>query len=330
MAIRNHFNEFPTDMYGMFDQLRYDFDDMPRSSQGRIAIVGLPDAGKETLYNYLYGWKAVHPNDEDTRELGMITLLDLPTDPYDVAGIVYRLESTELILFVMDSARGLDAEVFNWITRLRTLDATFLVILNRTNRVEEEALDTLISRIENRVARPILPLQGQDKHEVRNQLLGTLLSMCPQLAVPLATEIPSLRSNVARHTVSQYAMTAMSLSLDSYTSLEDPSALIGLQLRMIKELTKIFGYHNTGGFRQRLGLSIVMRSVFKHSLIFVSRFSTMNGWIGAGLVNAMTTLIVGHIMILFYGTQLPRWMVRFTPQAWKVQQSNGQPTVTYH
>ena len=68
-------------MYGMFDQIRYDLDDIPRSSQGRIAIVGLPDAGKETLYNYLYGWKAVHPSDENTRDFGMITLVDLPTDP---------------------------------------------------------------------------------------------------------------------------------------------------------------------------------------------------------------------------------------------------------
>ena len=329
MSLVNHFNEFPTDMYGMFDQLRYEFDDIPRSSQGRIAIVGLPDAGKETLYNYLYGWKAVQPNDENTRDFGMITLVDLPSDPYDVAGIVYRFESTELILFVMDSVRGLDAEVFNWIARLRTLDATLLVILNRTNRVEDEALDTLIAGIENRVARPILPLQGQDKFEVRTHLLGTILGMCPQLGVPLATEIPSLRANVARHTVSQYAMTATSLSLDNYASLEDPSALIGLQLRMIKEVTRIFGYQHAGGFRQRLGLAVVMRSVFKHSLTFVSKFSTLNGWMGTGLVNAMTTLIVGHCMILFYGTQLPGWMVRFTPQAWKVQQANGQPN-TYH
>lgn len=100
------FDNFMTGGYDVLDQFRFDYDEMGSSSTGRIAIVGLPNSGKKTLCNALWGWDAVHDSNEMSRNFGLLSLVDLPLDPYDVAGVLYRLENTDLIVFVLDSEQS--------------------------------------------------------------------------------------------------------------------------------------------------------------------------------------------------------------------------------
>lgn len=319
------YDRLPPDPFGYLSDHGFesDYAALPVSMQGRIAIVGMPGAGKKTLCNSLYGWQAVDPSSESARSYGLFTLVDLPSSSYDAASVMYRLESASLIIFVIDGKLGLNSEIFNWVARLRSLDAAMLIVFNKVDMVAPDELDTLLKEMTNRLARPVIPLVAYHRDAVHEHVLGATLSVCPQLAVPLATEIPALRNAVARHTVSQYAVTAMSLSIGDTLSREDPSTLVGIQLRMLKDLALVYGYRDSGGFRQRMGLTLAMQAGLKQGLRQVARFKMLDGWIGAGMVNAAATFIVGYVALLIYGSQFPNWFLRFTPQGWKVQRAAG-------
>lgn len=317
MALLDNFG-FST--YDVFDRLRFNLDDLPHSSTGRIAVVGMPGAGKKTLCNSLWGWDGVRPSAETTRSYGLITLIDLPSDPYDAAGILYRLENTDLIVFVLDGEHGLDPDSFNWIARLRGLNGAMVVVLNKADRVPAEKLQPALAYLESRVARPIIPLQATSVQNVRDHLLAMILKVCPDLAVPLATEVTALRPMVAMHLITQAAMTSLSLSLEVNTHL-DPGVLVGLQMRLIRQIAAIYGYREKEGLRQRIGLSLALRWIVQAALKQVARLQILDqkagDRVGAGVINVVSTFLVGRTAMAIYGAQLPPWLMHYTPQSWR-------------
>lgn len=312
--------------YDTYDYLRLSLDDAQRTNGGRIAIVGLPGAGKKTLCNSLWGWDAVQPSRETTRNFGLVTLIDLPLDAYDAASVLYRLENMDLIVFVLDGEQGLEADGFNWIARLRGLDAAMLIVLNKVDRIPADKRQSALDYLETRTARPVVPVSAVSPPDVRDNLLSAILQMCPDLAVPLATEIPALRRTVALHTVMQGVMTSLTLNLE-INARNDSSVLVGLQIRLIRQVAAIYGYREKGGVRQRIGLSVVLRWLIHTAIKQTARLQQLEGRIGGSVVSALSTFVVGHGAIIVYGGNLPRWLVRYTPQGWRSHQSNGQPDV---
>lgn len=302
--------------FNMFDQMRFNFGDMPEASASRIAIVGLPGAGKKTLCNSLLGWDAVRANGETARNFGLLTLVDLPLDPYDAAGVLYRLESTDFIVYVLDGEQGLEPDSFNWIARLRGLNVAMLIVLNKSDRIPSQKLQSVLEYLETRTARPVIPLNAVHVQCVRDNLLRAILQICPDLAIPLATEITSLRQSVALHIVVQAMMASLTINLED-SARHDSSVLVGLHLRLIREIAAIYGYKEQSGTRQRMSLSIVLRWLVHLVIKQTARIQKLEGRYGGNAISMLSTLIVGRGAMLVYGGQLPRWLMRYTPQAWR-------------
>lgn len=320
-------NWFPHDPYAMFNHLRADFmDETARQVQGRIAIVGLPGAGKKTLFNSLWGWEAVNDSGETTRSFGLFTLIDLPLDPYDAAGVLYRLENADLILYVLDGREALTAECFNWIARLRSIEATLLVVLNHADELPKETLPQCVRQLEERLARPVLPLSATNRDDIQGKLIPAMLKVCSDLAVPLANEIPSLRAHVARHIVLQSVIGCMTTGLDTGVA-NDPTAYMGVQMRMIRQIAAIYGYKNRERYRERLGLSLLLRWVMRFGLPLTTRLKWLEAWMRPGIVSAGATLVTGYLAILAYGGHLPRWLQRFAPIVRGQYDANGTGSV---
>jgi hypothetical protein len=321
----------PYEPYGAFNHLRADFmGETARQMQGRIAIVGLSGAGKKTLFNSLWGWDAVHDSNETARNFGLFTLIDLPLDPYDAASVLYRLENADLILYALDGREGLTAECFHWIARLRSVEATLLVILNHTDEMPKGALPQCVKELEARLARPVLPLSATSRDDMQGKLIPAMLKVCPNLAVPLANEIPALRAQVARHTVLQSVIDCMTTGLDMGIA-NDPAAYMGVQMRMIRQIAAIYGYKNREHLRERIGVSLLLRWAMR-GLPMTARLKRLEAWMQGnqrlhGIVSAGTTLVIGSLAILAYGGHLPRWLQRFAPIVGGQDDTNGTGSV---
>lgn len=304
---------FYQDTYGYIDEFSFDG---ARSNQERIAIVGLPNSGKKLLINSLYGWDVIGENDGSERNYGLIQVIDLPENDYEATSVVYRLESSEIILFVLDAAKGLNNDSFSWVARLRSLDASLVIVLSNAVDIPASELKRCVAELESRTARPVLALTSNDKSVVQDQLLVAMLKLSPDVAVPLASEIPSLRGKVARQTILQAVAQSMALSLEMGES-GYAYELRQLEMQLVRRIASIYGYNGAARSRDRMLLMILLRWASRRTIPLISEAGWMKTWMRTGLFSGVLTLGVGYLALLSYGISPPAWLLRFTPQSWK-------------
>ena len=131
----------------------------PATRAGFVAVIGAPNAGKSTLVNALVGQKVaiVSPKAQTTRARLMgialqqqtqILLVDTPgifepkrrLDRAMVAAAWTGAQDADLILFVIDAAAGVNAEVERIIGSLRDRKQPLLIALNKVDLVKKAAL----------------------------------------------------------------------------------------------------------------------------------------------------------------------------------------------
>ncbi|QPC80925.1 hypothetical protein G4Y79_14545 [Phototrophicus methaneseepsis] len=276
----------------------------------------MPNSGKKTLLNSLWDWDAVEESSESVRNYGLFTLIDLSADAYDVASIMYRLENAELVVYVLDCAQGLTPESYNWIARLRSLDTTLLVILSRADELPKAALKSRLETLEKKLARPILPIVANDKQAVQGDFVKSVLRLCPDLSAPLASEIPALRSAVARRMVIQAVMTSLQAVSDG-SELSLTHDLKQVQANLIREIAGIYGYRGMSRVRERFFLSLFIRWITNQGIPQLESVPYTKSWMRSGGFSAALTFAIGYLTIFAYGATLPNWMNVFTPQAWR-------------
>ena len=138
---------------------------------GFVAVIGAPNAGKSTLVNALVGQKVaiVSPKAQTTRArlMGIAVLGDAQILLVDTPGIFVprrRLDramvaaawggahDADLVLLVVDAARGLASEVEGLVERLASMPGAKALVLNKVDLVKKEALLALAAGLNARVA----------------------------------------------------------------------------------------------------------------------------------------------------------------------------------
>src|SRR5690348_12208524 len=140
------------------------------SCAGFVAVIGAPNAGKSTLVNALVGQKVaiVSAKAQTTRARLMgiaiegeaqILLVDTPgifqprrrLDRAMVAAAWTGAEDAELIVLVIDSDRGMSAEVERAVAGLEKHEHPLILVLNKVDLVKKEKLLVLSSRLTARL-----------------------------------------------------------------------------------------------------------------------------------------------------------------------------------
>jgi GTP-binding protein Era len=138
---------------------------------GLVAIVGAPNAGKSTLVNALVGQKVtiVSPKAQTTRTRLMgvaihgeaqILLLDTPgifaprrrLDRAMVAAAWAGTSDADLIALVVDAEAGFSQRIETMLDQLSGRREAKMLVLNKVDLVRKEALLTLASQLNERVA----------------------------------------------------------------------------------------------------------------------------------------------------------------------------------
>ncbi len=217
-------------------------------SQGRIAIVGLADCGKRTLYNSLWGWDVLAGKygDKPILNLGVFSLVDLPDNPHEADGLSFYPEDFDLIVYMIDASAGLRAEDFQWITRFRASDTALLLILNKIDRLALDVADVMIADVEQKLAAKVLCLNSVQSAFVHDQFLPAVLEAAPQLGRALACEIVSLRAHVVRYYIRDAVMQTGNLFVDGLAELR-LEELLDIQRGLVRRIAEMYGYKNRQG-----------------------------------------------------------------------------------
>jgi GTP-binding protein Era len=141
-----------------------------RTRAGFVAVIGAPNAGKSTLVNALVGQKVaiVSPKAQTTRSRLMgiaisgksqILLVDTPgifaprrrLDRAMVAAAWTGAQDADMIMFVIDAAQGVTADVEEIMKSLEQRQHPLFVVLNKIDLVRKEDLLGLCAEVSGRV-----------------------------------------------------------------------------------------------------------------------------------------------------------------------------------
>jgi GTPase len=138
---------------------------------GTVAVIGAPNAGKSTLVNALVGQKVaiVSPKAQTTRTRLMgiaiqgdtqILLMDTPgifeprrrLDRAMVQAAWGGAQDADLIALIVDAERGFSDRIEEMLDRLKDRREPKILVLNKVDVVKKEALLTLATQLNERVA----------------------------------------------------------------------------------------------------------------------------------------------------------------------------------
>ncbi len=298
-------DQFGGDLRDLWDRMRWVAHDYGTEGESlRVILTGLAGAGKKTLFNTLWGREVVHPGalPLNGADFGLFKLVDLPCELNDSDLMLYPppIEDASLIVYLLNSVRGLSAEDFGWIARLRVGRTPLLVILNQ---IADVHLDDQHA-IETELALRILPFHANDPAAVRGVFMDALLKAAPDLAVPLAAQVVELRAAAAQRMIRQATLWSMAVSMEPLPLIDVP-VLIGLQLHLIRQIGALYGHRVNGLAHQENAVAILFGLLLRYSAQTLLKLIPWGGWFISGMVGASATWAVGQGAVLYYEEALP-------------------------
>lgn len=297
-----------------------------QESQARLAIVGLPGAGKSMLFNRLRGWhiSGEHASVQvegafacSIESYGTFLLVDLPHAPQDIHSsgeeTLMTLGDPALLVYIVNAEQGVQSADYRWVSLLRATGRPLLVTLNKTDRFQDDpaALEKLITDAESRLGMSALPISAQTGLNVEGKLLPAMLDAVPKLAVILGREIQSLRRQAARRVIRQAALLTGMLSAQPLPVLDVPFQAM-IQSGVVMRVGAAYGHPPAGGINKEivgavagtLGLHYLMQTIVK--------FIPFLGWAISAVIGFTATLLIGETAIRYYEAgatiPFPQWL----------------------
>lgn len=294
------------------------FSSKRQKHMGYIAVVG---SAPESLLSsgLLYGTPSFSQSSGD----GDLRAVELPSDTRGAMGVLYDLEYADLILFVIDLQHRVSSEQLRWMARMRELDIPLLILLESSETNKKQIMPRLLKALEERLHVPVVPIYKHDYPETRNILVQKLYRQSPRLAAILSLHAPLLRSILVEHMLNTAAFTSLDLNGEVLDD-EDLSPLGEAQLRLARQIKAVFG-KGTRLTRQEYETLLPMATAVTHyTSSLANSLPTRNRERRVRLANAVSTLLIGYMTMVYHGETPPDIRKEILPHIWRLYRASGQ------
>ena len=328
---------------GQWDELAAE---IGQESQGRVALVGLPGAGKSLLFNRLRGWVISRPGSEQTfgsslqlEFYGSFLLGDLPVegDPDQLLqeDVLLAVGDPALVVYLIDGTRGVQPADFRWVARIRAGGRPLVTALNKCDLLPDSS--GVLQDAQHRLGMPVIPISAHTGDNVAERLLPAMLDAAPKLAVTLGREIAILRRQAARRVIRQASLLTGLMSAQPLPGLDLPFQAM-VQCGVVMRVGAAYGHPPAGGLSREL-IGTVAGGLSLHYLAqTLVKLVPVLGWAVSAALGAGATLLIGEAAIRYFeagGTiplhvprphlARPQWPRRRTrPQA-RQEKASGWP-----
>ena len=212
-----------------------------------VVIVGLPNTGKSTLFNYLKGQQLspVSPEAGTTRTLvrtdfGPFTLIDTPGHLPEL--MESGMDQASVIVFLIDGTKGLQSKDRELYETIKKLNKPTIIAVNKVDALPgEESGDKLANDIAVSLGvAGVIPVSGRTGVNIAEELIPAMIEASPEAALVIGRELPAYRRNAAQRIIRNATLISLAAGLEPFPLVDIP-ILLGNQIRLVLRLAALYG-----------------------------------------------------------------------------------------
>ena len=212
-----------------------------------VVIVGQPNTGKSTLFNYLKGQQLspVSPEAGTTRNLvrtdfGPFTLIDTPGHLPEL--MESGMDLASVIVFLIDGTKGLQSKDRELYETIKKLNKPTIIGVNKVDALSgDEAGDKVANEIAVALGvAGVIPVSGRTGMNVAEELIPAMIDASPEAALVIGRELPAYRRNAAQRIIRNATLISLAAGLEPFPLVDIP-ILLGNQIRLVLRLAALYG-----------------------------------------------------------------------------------------
>jgi len=212
-----------------------------------VVIVGLPNTGKSTLFNYLKGEQLspVSPEAGTTRTLvrtdfGPFTLIDTPGHLPEL--MESGLDLASVIVFLIDGTKGLQSKDRELYETIKKLNKPTIIAVNKVDALPGvESGDKLANEVAVSLGvAGVIPVSGRTGVNIAEELIPAMIDASPEAALVIGRELPAYRRNAAQRIIRNATLISLAAGLEPFPLVDIP-ILLGNQIRLVLRLAALYG-----------------------------------------------------------------------------------------
>jgi small GTP-binding protein len=270
----------------------------------RVAIVGLANTGKSTLFNTLSGKYAspVSPVEGTTVTLirgnfGPFTLIDTPGHLPDVqrAGV----EESSLAVLLLDATRALRDDDRRLLRELQKTGRPLLVVLNKLDAVRGDPDDVAAEWAARLGVQDVIPISAKEGTNVAEELIPALLEASPEAALAIGRALPAYRRQAAQKLMRTATLIALAAGMEPIPLIDIP-ILLGNQIRLVLRIAAVYGEPMSARHTRELGTTIIGGLGLRLLAEEAAKLVPVGGDVVSGAIAAAGTWAIGQVAIEYF------------------------------
>jgi len=286
--------------------------DVERELEHKVAILGLANSGKSTLFNTLRGTyaSAVSAEAGTTRALvrgalGPFALIDTPGHMPDLQQ--QAVEEAAAIVYLLDATAGLRAQDSQLIARLRLDDKPLVIALNKCDMLKGEVDEAAAEAAARLHVNDVIPISAKTGENVAQELIPAIIETSPEAALALGRELPAYRRSAANKLVRNAALFSLVAGLEPIPLIDIP-ILLSNQVRLVMRLAALYNEPLVAGPTRELMLTVAAGLAFRYLAEEAAKAVPFGGDLVSGAIAAAGTWALGQMALEYFegGKKLSR------------------------
>jgi small GTP-binding protein len=274
--------------------------------QRKVALVGLPNTGKSTLFNTLRGgrFSAVSAEAGTTTTLvrgafGPFALIDTPGHLRDMQEDAVK--ESAMVVLLLDATRGLRKDDHALLNDLRKTGKPMVVALNKVDTLRSGTdPDDVAAEMAARLGVPdVIPIAARDGTNVGEELVPALIDASPDAALAIGLALPAFRRDAAEKVVRNATLVSLAAGMEPIPLLDIP-ILLGNQIRLVLRVAAIYGEPMTTQHVRELGATLVGGLALRYLGEQAAKLVPVGGDMVAGAIAAAGTWAMGQVAIEYF------------------------------
>lgn len=283
--------------------------------QRKVAILGLANSGKSTIFNTLRGkyYSPVSAMAGTTTTLvrgdfGPFALIDTPGHLPDLQA--QAVQEAAVIIYLLDGAEGLRPRDIELIDRLRREAKPLVVAFNKADLLGSGADEAAARAAAHLHVQDVISISARDGDNVAEELIPALIETSPEAAMVLGRQLPAFRRDAANRLVRAAMLISLAAGLEPIPLIDIP-ILLSTQIRLVLRVAAVYGEPMKAEHARELMMTIASGLFMRYLAEEAAKAVPFGGDLVAGAIAAAGTWAIGQVAIEYFagGKQLSRGQI---------------------